>query len=152
MCACYTIHAGAWQVAKTAWQQALLLGRLQGNTIEDDLPEYADDRGHSSHHPGYRRRQLRFLAMKLFSQVSSFLYFLTVVPVLRYGPNKRRFPFSELIDGTPKAPKTLLLDDTLLDNNQQFLTRKAFNQAMIFAGEPHISRYVYVVTCAGVKH
>lgn len=42
---------------------------VQAEAIEDDLPEYADDRGHSAHHPGYRRRQLRFLSLKLFSQV-----------------------------------------------------------------------------------
>ena len=42
---------------------------VQAMAIEEDLPEYEDDRGHSAHHPGYRRRQLRFLSLKLFSQV-----------------------------------------------------------------------------------
>lgn len=42
---------------------------VQGAAIEEDSAEYADDRGHSAHHPGYRRRQMRFLTLKLFSQV-----------------------------------------------------------------------------------
>ena len=42
---------------------------VQGAGIEEDLEAYADDRGHSAHHPGYRRRQLRFLTLKIFSQV-----------------------------------------------------------------------------------
>lgn len=42
---------------------------VQAAGIEEDLEEYKDDRGHSAHHPGYRRRQLRFLSLKIFSQV-----------------------------------------------------------------------------------
>jgi hypothetical protein len=113
---------------------------VQAVGIEEDLPEAADDRGHSAHHPAYRRRQLRFLVMKIFSQVSSFVYFLTVVPVLRYGPNKRRFPFSDLIDGTKDHPTTVLLEDTLLEDRLQFLTKKRFFQAMAFTGM--LSAYV----------
>lgn len=109
---------------------------MQKVAIEEDLPEYADDRGHSAHHPGYRRRQLRFLVMKIFSQLSAYVYFLTLVPVLRYGPNNRRFPFSEVVAGTQEKPATLLLSDTLLDESLQFLVQKRFVRAMYFAGAP----------------
>lgn len=107
---------------------------MQREAIEEDLPEYADDRGHSAHHPGYRRRQLRFLGLKIFSQICAFIYFLAVVPVLRYGPNKRRFPFSEIVLGTEDEPDHVLLPDTLLDNKLQFLVQYRFNRAMYFAG------------------
>ena len=60
--------------------------------MEEDVD--SDDRGHSASHPGYRRRQLRFLAWKLLSQMSSYVFFLAVAPVLRYGPNGNRFPLS----------------------------------------------------------
>ena len=109
---------------------------VQKTAIEADLPEYDDDRGHSAHHPGYRRRQLRFLFMKIFSQVASFVYFLALVPVLRWGPNKRRFPFSELLGGTEDAPEPPLLEGTWLRAALQFTTRDRLERATAFAGAP----------------
>lgn len=110
--------------------------RVQRVAIEEDLPEYEDDRGHSAHHPGYRRRQLRFLFMKIFSQISSFVYFLALAPVLRWGPNRRRFPFSERVGGTEAEPEPVLLNNTWLNNGLQFATQERVERAMAFAGAP----------------
>ena len=108
---------------------------LQRAGIEEDWPEYEDDRGHGAHHPGYRRRQLRFLTMKIFSQVSSFLYFLSVVPVLRYGPNKHRFPYSEPANVNNEDDEAnILQNDSLLDDGLQHLKSDDFRNAMAFAG------------------
>ena len=80
--------------------------------------------------------------MKIFSQVSSYLYFLALVPVLRYGPNRRRFPFSDPPDQAGDAaardqdsldPKIRLQEDTLLDDGLQYLDWDSFWQAMLFA-------------------
>jgi hypothetical protein len=100
--------------------------------VETDDPEFADDRGHSAHHPGYRRRQLRFLTMKLFSQLSSYLIFLALVPVLRHGPNKLRFPYS--IEGETNGERVLRIDDTLLTGDLQFLSGRNFRQSLMFVG------------------
>lgn len=64
----------------------------QKEAEEEDLNP--DDRGHSNQHPGYRRRQMRFLAWKLLSQLSSGVFFLVIIPVLRYGQNKKDYPYS----------------------------------------------------------
>lgn len=100
--------------------------------MEADDPEFADDRGHSAHHPGYRRRQLRFLVMKLFSQLTSYLIFLALVPVLRHGPNKLRFPYS--IAGETNGERVLRIEDTLLKGDLQFLSSRKFRQSLMFAG------------------
>lgn len=125
------------QTVLVAQLRGVLKGwRVQRVAIEEDLPEHEDDRGHSAHHPGYRRRQLRFLFMKIFSQISSFVYFLALAPVLRWGPNKRRFPFSERIGGTEAEPDPVLLNNTWLDNRLQFTTQDRLERAMAFAGAP----------------
>eukprot|EP00210_Caulerpa_lentillifera_P008594 g8198.t1 len=64
----------------------------QKGAEESDLDP--DDRGHSNQHPGYRRRQMRFLAWKLLSQFSAGIFFLVNIPVLRFGQNKEDYPYS----------------------------------------------------------
>lgn len=123
----------------------------QREAIEEDLPEYEDDRGHSAHHPGYRRRQLRFLTMKIFSQVSSFIYFLTVVPVLRFGPNKHRFPFSEISEVLDEPEPELLPEVLLSGEAQQFLGRETFIRAIAFAGASSSSWRWSCCACVGLQ-
>ncbi|CAD7700692.1 unnamed protein product [Ostreobium quekettii] len=65
----------------------------QQGAIEEDVDK--DDRGHSNIHPGYRRRQMRFLIWKLISQLSSNITFVILMPALRFGQNKEFYPYSE---------------------------------------------------------
>jgi hypothetical protein len=62
-------------------------------------------------------------------QVASYVYFLLVAPVLRYGPNKRRFAYSSVKRGDDNK-----LLDTLLDEDIQFITRTQFLHAIVFTG------------------
>ena len=124
---------------------------MQKEAIEEDLPEFEDDRGHSAHHPGYRRRQLRFLTMKIFSQVASFVYFLAVVPVLRFGPNKHRFPFSQVSEVVDE-PEPLLISDTLLEGSaKQYLDKETFIRAIAFAGAPLVAVVCPLCTVTEVR-
>lgn len=74
------------------WIKGVLTGR-RGQCIEEDLD--IDDRGHSNQHPGYRRRQMRFLIWKISSRISSMMFFVAVIPILRYGNNKQFYPYTD---------------------------------------------------------
>lgn len=106
----------------------------QTEAIETDLDD--DDRGHSNQHPGYRRRQLRFLIWKLLSQVSSSIFFMAIIPVLRYGQNRREYPYSgEVLDER----------DFLNDKVNQPFEGDTFRNAQIFAAFS-----LFTTLCSGV--
>ena len=106
----------------------------QGTIVEEDLDE--DDRGHSNQHPGYRRRQMRFLLWKLLSQISSAIFFLTVIPVLRYGQNNEDYPYSE----NPLHHFGVLNDEAL-----DPFKKDTFDKAMGFAAFS-----IFTTICSGV--
>ena len=106
----------------------------QGTIVEEDLDE--DDRGHSNQHPGYRRRQMRFLIWKLLSQISSAIFFLTVIPVLRYGQNNEDYPYSE---------HPLHHVDVLNDEALDPFEKDTFDQSMGFAAFS-----IFTTICSGV--
>eukprot|EP01025_Chloroclados_australasicus_P015145 TRINITY_DN1720_c0_g3_i1.p1 TRINITY_DN1720_c0_g3~~TRINITY_DN1720_c0_g3_i1.p1 ORF type:complete len:591 (+),score=57.26 TRINITY_DN1720_c0_g3_i1:168-1940(+) len=96
--------------------------KSQQGIIEEDLDP--DDRGHSNQHPGYRRRQTRFLVGKLVSQISANCFFLIVIPALRYTYNSPFYPFSS------DSPK---IDSNENDRAIDGLDREDFLQAIYFA-------------------
>jgi len=96
---------------------------LQKEGIEEDLD--ADDRGHSNSHPGYRRRQFRFLTWKLLSQFQSYLFYIVLAPVLRWGPNQHRFPLSE---------SDFKFTGTILEQSLQTMGLGTFIASMSFSG------------------
>ena len=67
-------------------------------------------------------------------QFSSYIYFVMVLTVLRYGPNKRRFPYRVISDSDATAGIDAVFDDAILDPSRGFLTNNAFNAALVFAG------------------
>lgn len=65
-------------------------------------------------------------------QVSSYVYFMGVVPVLRYGPQKKLFPYQSDREGAT----SIRLIDSRLDEDMHFLEDRTFKAAMSFAGSP----------------
>lgn len=107
------------------WVKGVLgLAKSRSYPIEDDIN--LDDRGHSNIHPGYRRRQMRFLAWKLLSQLSSSICFLALIPILRFGQNKDYYPFS--FERVPVEFRGVSLDAGF-----GCFTKKEFKASMIFA-------------------
>lgn len=104
------------------WIKGVLTGR-RASGIKEDLN--ADDRGHSNEHPGYRRRQMRFLIWKISSRVSSMMFFVAVLPILRYGTNKEFYPYT---DDSIKRVDTL--SDDIYNN---LFDRNDFIASMVFA-------------------
>jgi hypothetical protein len=67
-------------------------------------------------------------------QISSLLYFVAVCPVLRFGPNRSRFPFSDADSEQQKLAG--LFPDARLPLDRHFLDDTTFKAAMSFAGAP----------------
>eukprot|EP00210_Caulerpa_lentillifera_P001378 g1326.t1 len=105
----------------------------QNEAVEEDVNP--DDRGHSNQHPGYRRRQMRFLAWKLLSQLSAGIFFLVNIPVLRFGENKHDYPYS----------RTGIELDTLSDHAGDPFEHKTFQRAMAFAAFS-----MFTTICSGI--
>lgn len=105
----------------------------QNEAIEEDVNP--DDRGHSNQHPGYRRRQMRFLSWKLLSQLSAGIFFLVNIPVLRYGQNKGDYPYSK---------ETIDLD-TVNDSAVDPFEHESFGRAMAFAAFS-----MFTTICSGI--
>lgn len=104
------------------WIKGVLTGR-QGQCIEEDLD--ADDRGHSDQHPGYRRRQMRFLIWKISSRISSMMFFVAVIPILRFGNNKQFYPYTN---------EDILRVDTFSDDTYEAkFDRHDFVASMLFS-------------------
>lgn len=71
-------------------------------------------------------------------QVSSCVYFMMILPVLRYGPNKLRFPYQDPADSNDaETAATAVYPDAILDPSRGFLSNEGFNAAMSFACAPH---------------
>ena len=66
-------------------------------------------------------------------QVSSYFYFMMVCPVLRYGPNKERFPYGEVLEDQEDVKS--IYGDARLDPARGFLSDENFDAAMLFACE-----------------
>jgi hypothetical protein len=80
----------------------------------------------SNVHVNQHRQHLYLISV----QVSSYVYFLAVCPVLRYGPNNHRFPFASPEDSTAESIGYI---DSRLDTELQFLSTRRFKAAMSFA-------------------
>lgn len=63
-------------------------------------------------------------------QVSSYVYFLGVVPVLRYGPQKELFPYQS---SDNRIEEFIGLIDSRLDEDMHFLDSTSFKAAMSFS-------------------
>lgn len=76
------------------WIKGVLLcqWRHMPKQNDDDIP---DERGHSSNRPGYMRRQARFYFWRIASKLCAHVFYLFISIVLRYGPNKQYYIFSE---------------------------------------------------------
>jgi hypothetical protein len=64
-------------------------------------------------------------------QLTSYLYFIMIVPVLRYGPNKEWFPYGETREAGEAVRR--IYSDTRLDDGRGVLDNRRFNAAMLFA-------------------
>ncbi|CAD7701521.1 unnamed protein product [Ostreobium quekettii] len=107
------------------WVKGVLgFTKKKSEPILEDVDQ--DDRGHSNQRPGYRRRQMRFLGWKLLSQLSSFIFFLVVIPALRFGQNQDFYPYSE---------KNVQIDfrGVLIDDAFKCFTKRQFKASMIVA-------------------
>ncbi|GMH37569.1 hypothetical protein BSKO_05442 [Bryopsis sp. KO-2023] len=104
------------------WIKGVLTGK-RGVAIEEDLD--LNDRGHSNQHPGYRRRQMRFLVWKLASRMSSTVFYLAVIPVLRYGVNREFYPYTY-----QEIRYVDVFNDDVFEND---FTLRAFKASMSFA-------------------
>lgn len=96
--------------------------KSQREIFEEDIDP--DDRGHSNQHPGYRRRQARFLIWKMISQFSSAIVFLVLIPTLRFGINSESYPYSN---------KKINLSDVKLEETLEPFSNDTFIAAMVFA-------------------
>lgn len=59
-----------------------------------DLSFDPTDNGHTPNIGGYRRRQFRFFFFRLLSQAIAMIMYLSITPMLRWGENKKLFPFA----------------------------------------------------------
>ncbi|GMH40375.1 hypothetical protein BSKO_08279 [Bryopsis sp. KO-2023] len=71
-------------------------------------------------------RNVRFLAWKLLSQLSSTIVFLSVVPMLRFGHNQRFYPFGE----NPAASVDGMIDA----NAPKPFSKNKFEMSVVFSG------------------
>lgn len=74
------------------WVKGLFMCNRESVESYEDLP---DDRGHSNNRPGYLRRQVRFYFWRILSKLAAIVFYLFISTLLRYGPNKEYYNFSE---------------------------------------------------------
>eukprot|EP01135_Chromosphaera_perkinsii_P008378 Nk52_evm3s1315 gene=Nk52_evmTU3s1315 len=103
------------------WIKAFFKGQKGVPIFEDIDP---DDRGHSNIRPGYRRRQTWFFSFKIISQLSSAIFFLVNIPILRFGYNNDFYPFSS---GTVNFTTEISVE------NDGELNSSNFRNAMLYA-------------------